>query len=339
MTEQELLKLKEILDTPQKVAIIMHKSPDADAIGSSLGVSHFLKKLKHKVTVLSPNVFPDFLNWMPGAKSIITYDKKPKEAVAAIRKADFIVCLDFNGLKRIDELGVEVAKADAVIMLVDHHPQPENFADIAFHSVKASSTAELVFDLIEKLGETDRVNKDIANCLYAGIMTDTGSFRFSSTTTHTHYVVAELMEKGAEITKVYKLINDNNREIRLRLMGFALMEKMKIFPEYATGFIALTQSDLKRFDYKDGDTEGLVNEPLSVQGVVFSALFTEKENGEIRISFRSKDTFDVNKFARANFEGGGHVNAAGGMSDLSMDETIMKFLGLLSSYKKELTGK
>lgn len=339
MTEQELLKLKEIISEPQKVAIIMHKSPDGDAIGSSLGFGQFLKKLGHTVTVLSPNVFPDFLKWMQGAKDIITYDKKHTEAIAAIRHADLIVCLDFNSLRRIDELGVEVAKSDALILMVDHHPQPEPFADISFHSTTASSTAELVFDLIEKLDEKKKINKSIANCLYAGIMTDTGSFRFSSTTTHTHYVVAELMEKGAENAKVYQLINDTNREARLRLIGFAMLERMKILPEFSTGFISLTLSDLKRFDYRDGDTEGLVNEPLSVKGVNFAALFTEKEDGIIRMSFRSKDKFDVNKFARTHFSGGGHVNAAGGMSELTMDETIIKFLSLLSPHKAELKGK
>ncbi len=339
MTEQELLKIKELISEPQKVTIIMHKSPDGDAVGSSLGFCHFLKKFGHTVTVLAPNVFPDFLKWMPGAKDIITYDKKPTEAIAAIRSADLVACLDFNGLRRIEELGVEVAKSNALILMVDHHPQPDPFADIAFHSTKASSTAELIFDLIEKLGEKKKINKNIANCLYSGIMTDTGSFRFASTTTHTHYVVAELMERGAESSRVYQLINDTNREARLRLTGFSLLEKMKILPEFSTGFIALTQSELKRFDYKDGDTEGLVNEPLSVKGVAFAALFAEKQDGEIRISFRSKDKFDVNKFARAHFNGGGHLNAAGGMSELSMDETIMKFLTLLSPYKAELKGK
>ena len=187
-----------------------------------------------------------------------------------------VICLDFNALKRIEDLGKTVAKSKAIKLMVDHHPQPDNFATIMFHSVQASSTAELVFDLIDKLGEKKKVNKNIANCLYAGIMTDTGSFRFSSTTVHTHNVVAQLMEHGAETTKVHQLIDDNNREIRLKLFGYSLLEKMKILPEYATGFIALSQSDLKRFDYKDGDTEGFVNEPLSVKGIAFSALFTEK---------------------------------------------------------------
>jgi phosphoesterase RecJ-like protein len=339
LTEQELLKLKEILYDPCKVAIIMHKSPDGDAIGSSLGFYHFLTRFKHNVSVISPNAYPDFLKWMPGTKNIIIHEKKAAEALSAIRAADLIICLDFNGLKRIDELGPVIAKSKAIKLMVDHHPQPEKFADILFHDVKASSTGELVFDLIDKLGEKKKVNKAIANCLYAGIMTDTGCFRFSSTTLHTHQVVAELMEKGAEISKVYQLINDTNREIRMRLTGYSLFEKMKILPEYATGFITLTQSELKRFDYRDGDTEGLVNEPLSVKGVAFSALFTEKTDGLIRISFRSKDKFDVNQFARAHFDGGGHKNAAGGNSELSMDETIIKFLGLLSPYKKELTGK
>ena len=317
----------------------MHKSPDGDAVGSSLGFAHFLKRLGHTVTVLSPDVFPDFLKWMSGAKEIITYDKRPAEALGAIRGADLIACLDFNGLNRIDELGPVVAKSKAVKLMIDHHPQPEKFADLMFHSTGASSTAELVFDLIDKLGEKKKINRNIANCLYAGIMTDTGNFRFSSTSTHTHYVVAELMERGAENAKVYQLVNDTNREMRLRLNAYAILEKMKILPEYSTGFISLTQSDLQRFNYKDGDTEGLVNQPLSVKGVAFSALFTEKQDGVIRISFRSKQNFDVNKFARAHFEGGGHMNAAGGSSELSMDETIMKFLTLLSSYKAELKGK
>ncbi len=276
---------------------------------------------------------------MPGAKDILTHDKKPAESLHAIRSADLIICLDFNGLRRIEELGPIVAKSKAIKIMVDHHPQPEKFTDITFHSVAASSTAELVFDLIELLDEKKKINKTIANCLYAGIMTDTGSFRFPSTTMHTHNIVAELMEKGAENARVYQLIYDTNREVRLRLTGFALFEKMKILPEYSTGFIALTQSELKRFDYKDGDTEGLVNQPLSVKGVSFSALFCEKPDGTIRISFRSKDKFDVNKFARAHFNGGGHLNAAGGTSELSMDETIMKFLSCVSASKAEIKGK
>ncbi len=340
MKPQELARLKKYLSTPRKIAILMHRSPDGDALGSALGMYHFLNHFKHKVTVISPNAYPDFLKWMPGSKQVVDYSEKGSDAMKIIRLADMIICLDFNALKRIDELGAAVGKSKAFKLMIDHHPQPEDFADIAFHSTHASSTAELVFDLIDKLGEKKKLNKNISNCLYAGIMTDTGSFRFSSTTVHTHRVAAELMEHGAETTKVHQLIDDNNREIKLKLQGYAMLEKMKIFPEYAAGFISLTQSDLKRFDYKDGDTEGLVNEPLSVKGIVFSALFTEKADGEgIKISFRSKNTFNVNHFARNHFSGGGHLNAAGGSSDLTMDETIIKFLQLLGKYKEELQAQ
>jgi phosphoesterase RecJ-like protein len=337
VTDSELSKLKRFLSIPRKIAIIMHKSPDGDAIGSSLGLYHFLQRFKHKASVISPNAWPDFLNWMEGTNKVIDYSLKPNDALKAIRSAELIVCLDFNALKRIEELGKEVAKSKAFKLMIDHHPQPENFADFSLHTVHASSTSELVFDFIELMGERKKINKAIANCLYAGIMTDTGSFRFSSTTVHTHNVTAALMEHGAETTRVHHLIDDTKREIRLKLIGFALLEKMKILPEYATGFIALTQTDLKHFDYRDGDTEGLVNEPLSVKGIAFSALFTEKQDGEgIKISFRSKEKFDVNQFARKHFNGGGHLNAAGGSSNLSMDETILKFLQLLNAYKEQL---
>jgi phosphoesterase RecJ-like protein len=340
VTTQDIQKLKKFLAEPRKIAIIMHKGPDGDAIGSSLGLYHFLLKFKHKVSVISPDSYPDFLKWMQGTKDIIDYSKSASEALKAIRTAELIFCLDFNALKRIDDLGKEVAKSKALKVLIDHHPQPENFANFVLHSVQASSTGELVFDFIEMMGGKEKINRAIANCLYAGIMTDTGSFAFSSTSIHTHEVAAELMRRGAETTRVHQLINNNNRESRLRLFGYSLLEKMKILPEYATGFIALTQSDLKRFDYKDGDTEGLVNEPLSIKGVAFSALFTEKANDEgIKISFRSKGKFDVNLFARAHFNGGGHMNASGGSSDLSMDETISKFIELLVSYKDQLRSK
>jgi len=340
LTEKELSKIKELFGTPCKVAIIMHKSPDGDAVGSSLAVKHYLEKSGHTVSVLSPNGYPEFLKWMPGNKSVIDFEKTPAPANQAILKADIIIFLDFNSLKRIGDLDKAVNKSKAFRLVIDHHPQPEDFADIAFHNAKGSSTAELVYDFITLLGDNKKIHKDIANCLYAGIMTDTGSFRFASTTAHTHDVVADLIRHGAEPVKVHRFIDDNNRDIRLRLLGYGVMEKMKILPEFATGFITLTQSELKRFDYKEGDTEGLVNEPISVKGIVFSALFTELPDGEgIKISFRSKDTFDVNQFARKHFNGGGHMNAAGGKSDMSMDETIIEFLTLLSQYKKELNPK
>ncbi len=337
MTSADINRLKEYLKGKSRIAIIMHKSPDGDAIGSSLAAYHFFKSFGNSVSVISPDAYPDFLKWMAGSKEITDFSRNSKAALQSLRSANLIVCLDFNSLKRIDKLGGAVAKSKALKLLIDHHPQPEGFADIMLHTTQASSTAELVFDFISLLGEKKRINRDIANCLYAGIMTDTGSFRFSSTTVHTHRTVAELMEIGAETTRIHQLIEDNNREIRMRLFGYALFEKMKILPEFGTGYIALTQSELKQFDYREGDTEGFVNQPLSVNGVVFSALFSGKADGSaIKISFRSKNNFDVNRFARKHFNGGGHLNAAGGSSEQSMDETIMKFISLLKEYKNEL---
>ncbi len=215
----------------------MHKSPDGDAVGSSLGVKHYLEKSGHTVSVLSPNAYPDFLKWMPGTNSVIDFEKTPAPANQAIVKADLIIFLDFNSLTRIGDLEKAVKKSKAYRLVIDHHPQPEKFADFAFHDASASSTAELVYDFITLLGDNKKIHKDIANCLYAGIMTDTGSFRFSSTTAHTHDVVAELMRHGAETAKIHRFIDDNNRDIRLRLLGYAVMEKMKILPDFATGFI------------------------------------------------------------------------------------------------------
>jgi bifunctional oligoribonuclease and PAP phosphatase NrnA len=333
---QHLKKVKEYLANPSRIVIVMHKSPDGDAVGSSLGLSHYLSRYSKKVDVITPDSFPDFLYWMRGTKKIINCKKNLSEAEHCIRSADIIFCLDFNSLSRIEDLGNVIKKSEAVKIMIDHHPQPEDFADLAFHDTAASSTAELVFDFINESGDAGKINQTIANCLYAGIMTDSGSFRYPSTTIHTHEVAAQLIARGAENSKVHQLIDDNNREARLRLTGYTLLEKMKILPEFASGFISLTLSDLKRFDYKEGDTEGFVNLPISVKGILFSALFTELPDGEIKISFRSRNKFDVNIFARKHFKGGGHQNASGGRSDLTMDETILKFLGLLSVYKNEL---
>jgi phosphoesterase RecJ-like protein len=337
MTEPEISKLKNILLKKGNAVVIMHTQPDGDAVGSALGFMHYLTHYGYNIKVITPNAFPDFLKWMPGSKSIIDFKKTSSIAIQAVRNAGFIICVDFNALKRIDELGKEVSKSKAFKLNIDHHPQPEAFADVAFHKTEASSTAELIFDFMSEMGDAKKLNKAIANCLYAGIMTDTGSFHYASTTAHTHEVVAQLIKKGAENARIHRLINDNNREKKVRLTGYSIYEKMKIFPEFSTGFITLTLSELKQFDFKEGDTEGLVNVPVSVKGISFSALFTERENGDgIRMSFRSKKNFDVNLFARKHFEGGGHKNAAGGKSPLSMDETIIKFLGLLAEYKDEL---
>ncbi len=337
MNANQVKEIKELLSKQKNIVIVTHWSPDGDAMGSSLGLYNYLTLKKHKVTVITPNDYPAFLFWLPGHKKVTNFSVNAKSAKVAVAKANIIFCLDFNSLKRIDALGDEVAKSKSLKCIIDHHLQPENFADFMFHSIKACSTCELVFDFIEMMGDHKLINKDISNCLYTGIMTDTGSFRFPSTTAKTHHIIAKLIEAGAENAAIHNRIYDDNTEDKLRLLGFCLAEKLTILKEYGTAFFSLRSDELNHFNYKKGDTEGIVNYALSMEGIRFSAFFVERD-GEIKTSFRSKGDFDVNQFARKHFNGGGHVNAAGGMSDVTLDETIIKFVSLLPQYKKELSS-
>ena len=329
-------ELKTLLSKPKKIVIVTHWSPDGDAMGSSLGLYSYLNKKKHKVTVITPNDYPSFLFWLPGNKNVVNFSINTKDAKVAVAKADIIFCLDFNSLKRIDALGDEVAKSQAIKCIIDHHLQPDDFADYMLHNVKACSTCELVYDFIEMMGDKKLINKDISNCLYTGIMTDTGSFRFPSTSAKTHGIIAELINAGAENSEIHTRIYDDNTEDKLRLLGFCLVEKLTVLKEFGTAFFNLSEAELKHFNYKKGDTEGVVNYALSIEGIRFAAFFVERD-GEIKTSFRSKGEFNVNLFARKHFNGGGHANAAGGMSDVTLDETIIKFISLLGGYKKELS--
>lgn len=320
--------LKRLLAKPKTIIIVTHWSPDGDAIGSSLGLWHFLKKLGHKVTVITPNDYPEFLHWMPGHKQVVDAQKNSIKAERLINKAELIFCLDFNDLKRINVLGKQIERLNTPKVLIDHHPQPDSFAQYVLHDVKASSTAELVYTLITILGGEKKVDKHIANCLYVGIMTDTGSFRFPSTSAYTHSVIQKLIEAGAENALNHNRIYDDNSESRLRLLGYALSEKLIVLPEYRTAYFTLSNEEHDRFHYQKGDTEGLVNYALTIRGIVFAAFFAERD-GLIKCSFRSKGKFDVNIFARNHFNGGGHTNAAGGASQNSLKETEQKFLRLL----------
>lgn len=330
-----LQKLKTDLSQPKNIIIVTHKNPDGDAMGSSLGLYNYLFPLKHKVVVITPNEYPENLHWLPGNNKVVVFENKRKKADELIKKADFVFCLDFNSLQRIDELGEVVRKSKARKIVIDHHQEPEDFAEILFSDTKASSTAQLIFDFIEMLGDIAMLNKSIANCLYTGIMTDTGSFRFPSTVAKTHYTIARLIEAGAENASIYDLVNDNNTESRLRLLGYCLSEKLKVFAEFGTAFFTLSWDEMVRYDYKNGDTEGVVNYALSIKGIKFAAFFSEKED-LIRISFRSKGNFAVNQFSKNHFNGGGHINAAGGASEESLDDTISKFISLLPQYKKQI---
>jgi len=334
VTHTEIEEIKELLSVRRKIVIVTHKNPDGDAMGSSLGMYNYLLRKKHSVKVITPNGYPTFLAWLPGDDKVIEYSESPEAAQARIKKADVIFCLDFNALRRIDDVGDLVKKSKAIKILIDHHPQPEKFADYLFHNKKSSSTAQLVFDFINLMGDKKFINRKSANCLYTGIMTDTLNFRISTTSAHTHRVTAELMEAGAQNSLAFANVFDTNSEDRVRMLGYCL-QKMKVFKEFHAAFISLSSSELKKFNFQKGDTEGLVNYPLSIGGIHFSALFTEVK-GEIRISFRSKGNFDVNKFARKNFNGGGHTNAAGGEAQGTLDEAVLCFVNLLPEYKDEL---
>lgn len=310
---------------PKQVVITMHQKPDADAMGSTLGLYHFLVQFGHKVTVISPTNWAGFLNWMPGSKSVLDYERDTEKANAVIDKADWIFCLDFNTLSRTKRMEEKLAAATGQRILIDHHqePQTEVFA-YGISDTGKSSTAEMVYDFIIASGYTDKINKEVSECLYAGVMTDTGSFRFSSSGASVHRMVADLKEKGLEHNIIHEALFDNFSENRFRFIGNVLLNRMEVFYEYNTALIAVPQSDLIKYDIKTGDTEGLVNFPLSIEGIKLAAIIIDRGE-ERKCSFRSKGAFDVNSFARKYFNGGGHYNAAGGTSRESLDATIAAF--------------
>ncbi len=337
---ENLHLLKNLLDSPKKVVIITHFKPDADALGSSLGLAGFLRDKNHHVDVISPSDFPDFLAWMHGAESVIALSKNSglplKKSEQAIHNADLIFCLDFSSLGRINELGDMVKNSSAKKVLIDHHLEPENFADFILWDVSSASTAQLIFRLIDLLGEKNRINSKIADCLYSGLMTDTGGFRHNNTTQKEFQIAEELVSLGARPSEVARMIYDTNTLGRLRLMGFVLSEKLTVLEEYNTAFMTLSENELRQFEVQTGDTEGLVNYGLSIKGIKLSVFMYDRKE-EIKISFRSLGDFSVNDLARKYFEGGGHKNAAGGSSKLSLEETLKRFLSILPEYKKALT--
>ena len=327
-----------LLEIPQKIVIIPHKNPDGDAIGSTLGLWHYLKGKGQDATIIVPNDFPKFLKWMPGQEHIINFERDPPTATSLIKNATVIFTLDFNHLGRIGQLQSLLESASATFVMIDHHQEPDNYAQIMYSDVGMSSTCEMVFNIIEALNDIDSITPDLAISLYTGIMTDTGSFKYSSTTSRTHWVVAKLIDQGAKNTEAHNKVYDTNTPSRLHLLGCAL-KNMVILEEFNTTFITLSQEELDSYDYKKGDTEGFVNYGLTLEGIVFAVIFIEnREEGIIKISFRSEGNFSVNEFARAHFNGGGHTNAAGGRSDVSMEETISQFKSLLPKYKDDLNA-
>ena len=322
MKIQDIQEVQLLLSTPKKIAIIPHRGPDGDAMGSTLALYHFLLKNNHEAVVVSPNEFPDFLAWMPGSETVKIFEKDKQNCTKILDEAELIFTLDFNALHRTGEMEHVLDKLKMPFIMIDHHQKPDDYATVTYSDTTFGSTCEMIYNFISFLGKKDQIDKTVGTCIYTGILTDSGSFRFPKTTGNTHRIVAELIDLGVENTEIPTLLFDNSGFERLQLLGRAL-QNMKVIAEHKTAYTTLTQDELNSFNYVKGDTEGIVNYGLQIKGIHFAAIFIENKDEEIiKISFRSQGDFDVNQFARDYFHGGGHRNAAGGKSEETMEETI-----------------
>lgn len=332
--EKELVQ--NLLSTPKKIAIIPHRNPDGDALGSTLGLYHVLKQLNHEVKVISPNDFPDFIAWLPGSETVEIFEKNKEKTTQFLDSCELIFTLDFNALHRTGDLmGEELSKLSAPFIMIDHHQMPDDYALVTISNVNFGSTCELLYNFLTNLELNHLINKDAATCIYTGIVTDSGSFKFKKTTGNTHRVVADLIDLGVDNPMVHAELFSTNSYSRLQLLGRAL-ENLKVLPEHKTAYTTLTQKELYEFNFQKGDSEGIVNYGLSIKGIDFAAIFIEnKDEGIIKISLRSEGNFDVNEFARKHFNGGGHINAAGGKSLTSLSETVKQFVSILAEENKQ----
>jgi len=328
--------LQDLLNTPKQIVITTHHKPDGDAMGSALGLYNYLIQKGHNITVITPTDYPQSFDWMPGNNEVVIYTDKTELSNTLINKAEVIICTDFNALGRINEMGEVVRQTGAFKIMIDHHLEPEGFDDWRLWNTAACASAQLVYEfIVDVMGDGILMNKDIASCLYTGIMTDSGSFRFPSTTSAVHRITAALIDAGANNAAIHQAVYDNSSETRLRFLGFCLSEKMIILPEYHTAYIAITHAELERFQIITGDTEGVVNFALSITGIKLAAFFIERTD-KIKLSLRSRGEFPANEICKRFFNGGGHRNAAGGSSDDTLDETVEKFKSILPEYKKLL---
>lgn len=309
--EELVEKVKKIIDKNDKFVIVGHLSPDGDATGSSLGLYHFLSDLDKEVTVVFNDSISDNLNWLPGAKDILFFDRYPEESKQVIDAAQVIFCMDFNAAKRMGKMGDAILNAPAKRVLIDHHPYPEDFCEVTISHPEISSTSELVFRLICRMGDFDLMSPESATAIYTGMMTDTGAFTYNSNSPEIYVIISRLLMKGINKDRIYDKVFNTFSEDRERLMGYTINQKMKVYPEYKAAMISLTQEELERYNFRKGDSEGFVNIPLSVKGVVFSVFFREDKE-YVKVSLRSKGNFPVNKMSEQYFNGGGHKNAAGG---------------------------
>jgi phosphoesterase RecJ-like protein len=337
MTAADIKEIHNLLSVPQKIVIIPHKNPDGDAMGSTLALCAYLNKKGHTATVVAPNEYPHFLKWLPGDDATVIYNQQEDKAKQLISDAAVIFTLDFNHFSRTGNLAPLLEAASAAFVMIDHHQQPGTYAVVTYSDTRMSSTCEMVYHFIDALNDTALIDAGMASCLYTGIMTDTGSFRFSSTTARTHSVISALIEKGADNTAIHQNIYDTNSYTKLQLLGVAL-KNLRVLPEYNTAYITLTQKELDDHSFQKGDTEGFVNYGLSLDGIIFAVIFIEnKADNIIKMSLRSKGDFSVNDVARTHYEGGGHINAAGGKSDLNMTDTVVQFISILPDYKAMLS--
>ncbi len=335
ISESPISYLKQLLDEKTDVLITTHYNPDGDAIGSSLALYHFLSTQGVKAKVLIPNELPSFLQWLPGIEQAVIYSANPDHGKAIIASADLIFCMDYNSLNRVKLFTDELRASNATRIIIDHHIQPENEFDLIFSVTAVSSTAELLYQIIDEAGFADSITKEMAECLFVGIMTDTGSFSYACNRPETFQITANLIKAGLDVERIHRKVYDTYSESRMRLLGHCLGSNMKVLPKYATAYIWLTKEDLTNYDYQQGDTEGVVNYALSIQNVAVAALFSERGD-RIRVSLRSKGEFSVNEFARKHFNGGGHRNAAGGDILMTMPETLAWFESLLPAYSDEI---
>ena len=331
-SEPDVRRLADLLSSTQNIVITTHRNPDADAIGSSLGWMWYLQRKGHNVSVVLPTSYTDNLKWIPGTEHMMVYENEigKKLCDARINAAHLVFCLDFNALTRLEGLGEVIANASAEKVMIDHHQQPEDFAAITFSDTTYCATAEMIHDMIVDLGDQASIDNVIATCLYTGLVTDNGFFQFSNTTPNALRVAASLVEAGARPEYVSEKVNNIFRETRLRYFGYCLNEKLKLVKGGKVAYMMLSMAEIKKYNLQSGDSEGLVNYPFKIEGVVMSVYFSE-EPDRIKISFRSRGDVDVNTFARTNFEGGGHKNAAGGKSTLGLAATEKKFLELIAT--------
>lgn len=335
LPESSLSYFKKLLAEKQDVLITTHYNPDGDAIGSSMALYHFLSSQGIDAKVLLPNELPSFLEWIPGTRQAVIYQDDPEYGNTLLASADLIFCMDYNSLHRVKLYTEALKAATATKIIIDHHIQPENEFDLVFSVTSVSSTSELLYQILSEADLLTSVTKEMAECFFVGIMTDTGSFSFSCNRFETFQIAANLIKTGMDVEKVHRMVYDTYSESRMRLLGQCLGPNLKVLPEFSVAYIWLSKEDLDKYNYQQGDTEGVVNYALSMQNVAVAALFTERDD-RIRVSLRSKGEFSVNEFARAHFNGGGHRNAAGGDIFKSMAETLTWFESILPAYSSEI---